>query len=241
MRVNVLFFGVLRDWMGTGETAFKIADGATVADLLRHLEALRSSSMMRGIAVSVNAEFAAQTKILQDGDEVALLPPVSGGCGDNESHAPESWPPEGKTLLVHAPIALEEAVRRAKQAEDGAVVVFDGIVRNHSQGRQTLFLDYEAYEAMAAKKLDELAQDARSRFGVRHVTILHRLGRLEIGESAVLIVVASGHRAAAYEASRWIIDSLKKVVPIWKKETFADGAVWADGDPFPDGVGIVSA
>ena len=241
MRVNVLLFGVLKDGMKTGEMVLELPDGITVAGLLDHLAALQLSPLLRSIAVAVNAEFAVPAKILKDGDEVALLPPVSGGCAPTAPELDPDWPPQGKTMLVHAPIASAETVARARQAEDGAVVVFDGIVRNHSRGRQTLFLDYEAYEAMAAKKLDELAQEARVRFGVRHVTIVHRLGRMEIGESSVLIVVASAHRAQAYDASRWLIDSLKKLVPIWKKETFVDGAVWADGDPFPDGVGIASA
>ena len=135
-------------------------------------------------------------------------------------------------------IDAEALTRQAKDAEDGAVVVFDGIVRNNSRGRRTLYLDYEAYEEMALAQLDALAHEARERFGVRFVSIVHRLGRLEIGETSVLIVVASAHRAEAYEASRWLIDTLKKTVPIWKKETFEDGSVWADGEPFPEGVEI---
>ncbi len=127
------------------------------------------------------------------------------------------------------------------RGEDGAVVVFDGIVRDNSRGRSTLHLDYEAYEEMAAKQMDELAREALNRFGVRHVIIVHRLGRLLVGETSVLIVVASAHRAQAYEASRWLIDTLKKTVPIWKKETFVDGSVWADGEPFPPGVGVEAA
>ncbi len=114
------------------------------------------------------------------------------------------------------------------------MVVFDGIVRNHSHGRQTLYLDYEAYEEMAAKQMRELAGEAQDRFGVRHVTMIHRLGRLEVGETSVLIVVAAAHRAHAFEACRWLIDTLKKTVPIWKRETFADGVVWAAGEPFPE-------
>jgi len=118
------------------------------------------------------------------------------------------------------------------------VVVFDGVVRNHSRGRPTLHLDYEAYEEMAAKQMNSLANEARTRFGVRHVTMVHRLGRLQVGETSVLIVVASEHRAQAFEACRWLIDTLKKTVPIWKKETFQDGAVWADGEPFPRGMAV---
>jgi len=140
--------------------------------------------------------------------------------------------------LTREPIDAQKLVAAAKRGEDGAVVVFDGIVRNHSRGRQTLYLDYEAYEEMALKQMDELSREARSHFSVRQVTIIHRLGRLHVGETSVLIVVASAHRAQAYEASRWLIDTLKKTVPIWKKETFVDGSVWADGEPFPAGFAV---
>ncbi len=140
--------------------------------------------------------------------------------------------------LTRERIDAEKLVAAAKRGEDGAVVVFDGIVRNHSRGRRTLHLDYEAYEEMAVRQMRELANQARGRFGVRQVTIVHRLGRLEIGETSILIVVASAHRSAAFEACRWLIDTLKKTVPIWKKETFVDGAVWAPGEPFPEGLAV---
>jgi len=143
---------------------------------------------------------------------------------------------EGTTTLTRQPIDNAAIIANARQGEDGAVVVFDGIVRNETHGRQTLYLDYEAYEEMAVRQMDGLARHARSQFGVRHVTMVHRLGRLQVGESSVLIVVASAHRAQAFDACRWLIDTLKKTVPIWKKETFVDGVVWADGEPFPDGV-----
>ena len=132
-------------------------------------------------------------------------------------------------------------VAAAKHPEDGAVVVFDGIVRNNSRGRRTLYLEYQAYEEMALRQMRELAQQALARFGVRRVTLVHRLGRLEIGESSVLIVVASAHRAQAFEANRWLIDTLKQTVPIWKKEIFVDGAVWAPGEPFPKPIALDSA
>ena len=120
-----------------------------------------------------------------------------------------------------------------KQGEDGAVVVFDGIVRNNTRGRRTLFLVYEAYQEMALRQMQALAEEAIAVHGVRQVAMVHRLGRLEVGETSVLIAVASAHRAQAFEACRWLIDTLKKTVPIWKKEHFEDGAVWADGEPFP--------
>ena len=111
-------------------------------------------------------------------------------------------------------------------------------MRNHTRDRRTLYLDYEAYEEMALKQMDSLSSEAITRFGVRHVTLVHRLGRLNVGETSVLIVVASAHRAQAFDACRWLIDTLKKTVPIWKKETFVDGVVWAAGEPFPESISV---
>jgi len=227
MQVRVLCFGVLKDRLGAEAAPVELPEGATVAALLRRLAARQPLNLFQGIAVSVNAEYATAEYVLRDGDEVGLLPPVSGGSGEE---AAECF---GSTKLTRAPIATEKIVNAAKQGEDGAVVVFDGIVRNNTRGRKTLHLDYEAYEEMAEKQMREIAQEARKRFAVRHVTIVHRLGRLQVGETSVLIVVAAAHRGPAFEACRWLIDTLKKTVPIWKKETFADGAVWADGEPFP--------
>jgi molybdopterin synthase catalytic subunit len=134
---------------------------------------------------------------------------------------------------VHQTVDSLSVIEKVKRPEDGATVVFEGIVRNHTRGRRTLYLDYEAYENMALKQMDELAARALTQFQVRDVAIIHRLGRVEIGETSVLIVVTSAHRAAAFDACRWLIDTLKNTVPIWKKEHFEDGAVWADGEPFP--------
>jgi molybdopterin synthase catalytic subunit len=117
------------------------------------------------------------------------------------------------------------------------VLVFEGIVRDNSRGRATLYLDYEAYEPMALKQMEALIAEALEKFAIREAVIVHRLGRLQIGEASVAIIVVSAHRAAAFEACRWLIDRLKRVVPIWKKEYFEDGAVWADGEPFPDAIG----
>jgi molybdopterin synthase catalytic subunit len=138
-----------------------------------------------------------------------------------------------KIALVREPIDAAALQLEIKSGGDGAVCVFDGIVRDNTRGRETLHLDYEAYEEMALTQMQELAQQAVAKFGVRDVTLVHRLGRLMVGETSVLIVVASAHRGAAFEACRWLIDTLKKQVPIWKKEQFVDGAVWADGEPFP--------
>src|ERR1035438_9453898 len=140
--------------------------------------------------------------------------------------------------IVDAPIAADAIVAAMKACSDGAVCVFEGIVRDNTRGRMTLYLDYQAYREMALEQMKRLAAEAVEKFGVRDVALVHRLGRLMVGETSVLIVVASAHRAAAFEACRWLIDSLKKTVPIWKRETFQDGAVWAAGEPFPAGLAV---
>jgi len=158
-----------------------------------------------------------------------LLPPVSGGSEEVGRSA--------AVRIVREPISTQAELDRLKLTQDGAAVVFEGVVRDNTRGRRTLYLDYEAYESMALKKMEALSEQARSNFAIRAVILVHRLGRLEIGETSVLIVVASAHRGPAFEACHWIIDTLKKTVPIWKKEYFEDGAVWADGEPFPEEIG----
>lgn len=132
--------------------------------------------------------------------------------------------------LVHAPIDLVAVARRVRADLDGAVVTFDGFVRNESHGRRTLYLEYEAYESMALAKMREIGAEMHQKFPIHRVAIVHRLGRLEIGETSVFIAVSAPHRAAAFDACRFAIDTLKRTVPIWKKEYFEDGAVWADGE-----------
>lgn len=223
MRVQVLFFGVLKDLVGHASESLELEDGATLSDVLQHYESRipKIAAVLPSVALSVNQHYAGPGAVLGNGDEVALLPPVSGGAS-------------ARATIVRAPIDTAAILERIKHPEDGAAIAFEGIVRNNTKGRQTLYLDYEAYEEMALKQMEGLAQEALERFRVRDVALVHRLGRLQIGETSVLIVVASAHRGAAYEASRWLIDTLKRTVPIWKKEYFVDGAVWADGEPFPD-------
>jgi molybdopterin synthase catalytic subunit/molybdopterin converting factor small subunit len=206
MQVRILPFGILKDWFGSSPAILELHEGATVAELLQRLAADRSArpiaASLRGIAVSVNAEYAQPAHILREGDEVGLLPPVSGGgpCADASDQEEHATPVV--IALTRERIDAEAIVAAAKRGEDGAVVVFDGIVRNNSRGRQTLHLDYEAYEEMAVMQMDGLAHDAIARFGVRHVTVFHRLGKLLVGETSVLIVVASAHRAQAFDACR---------------------------------------
>jgi molybdopterin converting factor subunit 1 len=230
MQVRVLFFGVLKDLAGRSSDTLTLPDQATAGDVIEHYEGRLTAirGMLSSIAISVNQEYAAPDVRLRAGDEVALLPPVSGGA---DSAGQAELP---RVQIGREKIDTHSIVEKLKRPEDGAVVAFEGIVRNHSQGRQTLYLDYEAYEIMALKLLESLVAQACSDFQVRDVVVVHRLGRLEIGETSVLIVVTSAHRAAAFDACRWLIDTLKKTVPIWKKEHFADGAVWSDGEPFPE-------
>jgi MoaE-MoaD fusion protein len=243
MQIRVIPFGVLKEWLGPAEATVELPENTTVGTLLERLRAglpeNAPAETLRGIAVGVNAEYAQATQILHEGDEVGLLPPVSGGTSRAANALEEFSGRENLSVgLTREAIDADRIVAAAKSGEDGAVVVFDGIVRNHSRGRRTLYLDYEAYEEMAVRQMRELGKKARERFGVRQVTIVHRLGRLEIGETSVLIVVASAHRSAAFEACRWLIDTVKQTVPIWKKETFADGQVWAPGEPFPEGLSV---
>lgn len=228
MQIQVLLFGVLKDILGRDHDALTLPEGATADRLLDEYRrrAPERSSLWPSLAIAINQQYAPLTQTLHDGDEVALLPPVSGG-------APSAPGVVLHVALTQEPIAAAALTAALKHSSDGAVVLFDGIVRDNTRGRRTLFLDYEGYEPMALAEMQKLAAEAQTRFAIRGVTLVHRLGRLAIGETSVLILVASAHRGAAFEACRWIIDTLKKTVPIWKKEHFADGAVWADGEPFP--------
>ncbi|MFY9560323.1 MAG: molybdenum cofactor biosynthesis protein MoaE [Terriglobales bacterium] len=229
MQIRVLFFGVLKDLLGRSSDTLELPEGARLDAVLSHYarQAPRFETMLPSLAVSVNQEYSAADQALRGGDEVALLPPVSGG---SEGAAVGG----GKVGIVREPISTQAEIDRLKLPQDGAAVIFEGVVRNNTRERRTLYLNYEAYETMALKQMEGLVEQARSRFTIRDVAVVHRLGRLQIGETSVLIVVASAHRGPAFDACRWIIDTLKKTVPIWKKEYFEDGAVWADGEPFPE-------
>jgi molybdopterin synthase catalytic subunit len=236
MQIRVLFFGRLRDLAGRADDSLSLPDTATLEDVLSHyLETIpRLKDLLPSLALSVNQEYAAPEAKLRAGDEVALLPPVSGGLADAAAGSLAGGSRSRHAAIVRGAIDTASVLGGIKRPEDGAAAVFEGIVRNHTRGRRTLYLNYEAYEEMALKQMEELAARALAQFKIRDVAIIHRLGRLEIGATSVLIVVASPHRAAAFDACRWLIDTLKRTVPIWKKEYFEDGAIWADGEPFPD-------
>lgn len=225
VRIHLLSFGPWRASLAQGGEWRELPAGSSASDLLAVLQAEGrfGADALRSAAVAVNQEYAKRTQVLMDGDEVAILPPVSGGTAD-------------PVAIVQEPIDTEAILREMKAGGDGAVCVFDGIVRDNTRGRQTLHLDYEAYETMALTEMQRLRTEAIAKFGVREVAIVHRLGRLVVGETSVLIAVSSAHRGAAFDACRWVIDTLKKTVPIWKHEQFVDGGVWSDGEPFPEDV-----
>jgi molybdopterin synthase catalytic subunit len=222
--VRLLFFGILKDLAKKPDDTLELPEGARVAELLLHYEQQNSrlKEAFSSLAVAVNGRYASAETELKNDDEVALLPPVSGGVVSS------------CVQIVRDTIDTSAWLEKIKRGDDGAAVVFEGVVRNQTRGRKTLYLLYESYETMALSQMEELAAQALKQFQIRDVALVHRLGRLEIGETSVLIVVASAHRAAAFDACRWLIDTLKKTVPIWKKEFFADGAVWADGEGFPE-------
>src|ERR1019366_4934643 len=227
MRVHVLFFGRLKDIVGKSEEDAELSEGARVEDLFaRYGRSFPELAQFRSsVAASVNQEFAEWRATLASGDEVAFLPPVSGGAIPAGATVEENL-----FALVRKPIETSEIVAQLKAPPDGAVVVFEGIVRNHSGNRATQYLEYEAYEPMAIAKMREVGEQMREKFSIRRFAMIHRLGRLEIGETAVLVAVCSAHRAAAFDACRFGIDTLKRNVPIWKKEFFRDGAEWAQGE-----------
>jgi molybdopterin converting factor subunit 1 len=227
MRVCVLFFGQLKDIAGVSQEDAELSEGARVEDLYERYARRfpRLAEFRPSVAASVNQEYAEWRAALAAGDEVAFLPPVSGGQQAAIS--------DDIIVLVREPIRPREIMENLKAPEDGAAVVFDGFVRNNFKGRRTLYLEYEAYEPMAYSKMREIGAQIRAQFSIHRLAIVHRLGRLEVGETSVFIAVSAPHRAAAFDACRYAIDTLKRTVPIWKKEFFAGGAVWAEGEALP--------
>ena len=220
MKVNVLFFGITHDLTGIAQEQVELPEGETLEQLRRHCENRfpRLISVRDSLVLAVNHEIAQGSTRLNDGDEVAFMPPVSGGAGRDFFR------------ITRDPISAAELSRQLRAPEDGALVIFEGFVRNHSRGGATLYLEYEAYEPMAIHKMEELGSEAKQKFSIDGIGIIHRLGRLEIGETSIAIIVTAAHRRPAFEACHFAIDRLKQIVPIWKKEYFADGAVWAEGE-----------
>ena len=229
MRINVLFFASLADVVGSRKLTLDVGDDVVLGEILEQLESsypgLKDYRSL--LLTAVNEEYADRTHRVKDGDELAIFPPVSGGAATGDSLKDSS--PHEFYEITHDPVDAGTISRELLRDEDGAICVFEGVVRNESKGKSTRHLIYEAYEGMALKKLKEIGQRARNTWEIDSIGIVHRLGRLEIGETSIAVIVTSPHRRAAFDACHYAIDRLKKIVPIWKKEHFEDGEVWVEG------------
>ncbi|HWF47878.1 MAG TPA: molybdenum cofactor biosynthesis protein MoaE [Bryobacteraceae bacterium] len=227
MVVRVLFFGVLKDMMGRAEELREIPENTTLGalfdDYSGRFETLRERRS--SILLARNREFSRPDAILTENDEVAFLPPVSGG-----SVEPARTGECGFVRLTRAPIDSQSLARELQRPEDGAVVVFEGVVRNNTNGRITNYLEYECYEEMALAGMERIGRDIANQFVIGRVGMVHRLGRLQVGEASVSVIATAPHRRPAFEAALEGINRLKREVPIWKKEYFLDGALWVDGE-----------
>jgi len=219
MQVVVKLFGALREAAGAKELTAELPEGTDVASLRERLAADHAIFAEFGerLAVSVNFEMTGPATVLRDGDEVAFLPPVSGGSG--------------RCSLSDRPLDVAETVARVSGPGAGGIVTFVGAVRDHARGREIRHLEYEAYPEMAVREMDKIADEAAERWPGAMVAIAHRAGHLEIGEIAVVVVAAAPHRDEAFAACRFAIDTLKERVPIWKKEVATDGEYWVDDRP----------
>jgi len=230
VRVKVLFFGMLRDIVGRAEEQIEMENGARLQSVFERYasEFPRLKELASSIVLACNHQFCDRSVTIHDGDEIAFLPPVSGGTGryiheisDDAGHF---------FALTREPIQTATIARELLRGEDGAVVNFEGVVRNNTKGRATKFLDYECYEPMAVKTMAQIGLEIAQSFAIGRIAMVHRLGRMQIGEASVVVIVTAPHRKPAFEAALEGINRLKRLVPIWKKEHFADGEVWVEGE-----------
>jgi molybdopterin synthase catalytic subunit len=232
IKVRVLFFGGARDAAGHEEIDVPLnspanAESARSQILAQYPELQRFGN---SLLLAVNQEYAQPETAIHDGDELALFPPVSGGGEVARTSARESRSHDFFELTTDV-IDVGATARRVVLPECGATVTLDGYAREWTKGRRTLYLVYEAYAPMALSELKRLGDQVHEKFEIAHIGIVHRTGRLEIGETSVVIAVSAPHRRAAFEACEWAIRELKRTVPIWKKEVFADGEIWVESEP----------
>jgi molybdopterin synthase catalytic subunit len=228
MRARVLFFGVLKEVVGFASEEADLPAGTTLSALLEGYAVRfpRLRGMMGSIAAARNRQFADHGATVEEGDEVAFLPPVSGGSGD----AAEIREGGHYFALTRNMIHARKLAERLIDGSEGAVVTFEGTVRNNTNGRPTRFLEYEGYEPMALETMARIGREIAAGGGIARIAIVHRLGRLLIGETSVAVVVTAPHRGPAFAAALEAIDRIKKVVPIWKKEFFEDGEEWVESE-----------
>jgi molybdopterin synthase catalytic subunit len=231
VRVKVLFFGMLRDIVGCAEEHIDLEEGARLDSVFERYahQFPKLGQLASSIVLACNHQFSDRSAIVREGDEIAFLPPVSGGT-DRYTH--EISDSEGAHFfaLTREPIETCSITRRLLRGEDGAVVNFAGVVRNNTKGRATSFLDYECYEPMAIKTMAEIGREIAGSYSIGRIAMVHRLGRMQIGETSVAVIVTAPHRKPAFEAALEGINRLKRLVPIWKKEHFSDGEVWVEGE-----------
>lgn len=222
LRITVLLFGQAREWVGLSTLELELEAPATVESAFGIIKAKhpKLAEMERSLLFAVNEEYAAPSCSLAEGDQLAVLPPVSGG----EAESRDIFE------ITRGPIDIAGLRARLLEGDSGAVVIFDGVARNNTKGRRTLYLEYEGYEQMAVRTMEQIGREVHERWSINRLGIVHRLGRIDITESSVVIIVTSAHRKVAFEACHWAIDRLKKIVPIWKKEFFEDGAVWVENE-----------
>jgi len=219
MRVRVRFFAGLREKVGVNELSLDLPEGTDVFGLLGQLiQAYPSAGLSQArFTVAVNRTYAKRDHVLVEGDEIALIPPVSGGSGKLFE-------------IVTGPISLDEVATRVLAPERGGVTVFAGTVRGVTGEQQTDYLEYEAYPEMAEASFAAIAGEAQARWpDISAVAVVHRVSRLEVGDVSIVIAVAAAHRANTFDACHHIIDRIKQVSPIWKKEVGPDGAMWVEG------------
>jgi molybdopterin converting factor subunit 1 len=229
MQVRLLFFASLKDIVGARQLQLDVPSGATVGDVLARLESSypRMKEYRPVVLTAVNEEYVDHRAAIHEGDEVAIFPPVSGGEVDAPALTIER--PGELYHITRDVIDAQKISRQLLRGEDGAICIFEGVVRNNSKGKRTLHLVYEAYETMALKKLEEIGIFVKQAWDIDSIAMIHRLGHLDIGETSVAVIITSAHRRASFDACHYAIDKLKKVVPIWKKEFFEDGEVWIEG------------
>jgi MoaE-MoaD fusion protein len=235
VRIRVLFFGVLRDVVGVREDSLDVPEGGRLETVFEHYAARfpKLREMAASTVLALNQQFSSPSAPLAEGDEVAFLPPVSGGAGEapHGSFTHQIVDPAGHFFaLTRCPIDGTAIARHLLRGEDGAFVNFEGVARNNTKGRATRFLEYECYEAMAVKMMAEIGVEIARSSAIGRIAMVHRLGRLEISETSVIVVVTAPHRKPAFEAALEGINRLKRQVPVWKKEYFVDGEVWVDGE-----------
>lgn len=230
--MRVLFFGAARDAVGKGEVDLVLQGTPTAASALAVVRENFPdlSRFGRSLLFAVNQEYARPDAPVCDGDELAIFPPVSGGSSGTADVPPAASAQRDFFELTTDPVDVGAVARRVVLPECGATVTLDGYAREWTRGRRTLHLVYEAYAPMAQRELERLGREAHERFEIAHIGIVHRTGKLEIGETSVVVAISAPHRRAAFEACEWAIKELKRTVPIWKKEFFEDGEVWVEGE-----------